>query len=327
MKIKTLLLCLLLCIGITSWGQEKKYTNKYGMKLTQNEDGSFKLNQKKKYEKIIDLTKVADLLTPYEYKPEKISKESYKKTKTTTVTYKTYPGYSLQIDIDMAKSETPVPVMFYIHGGGWSKGNNKSHAHLSKYLAQQHNITGVRIMYTLAPQENANIEVTIQDVLDAVQYIKDHAKEYNIDANRIGFCGASAGAHLSACGALMTNAKVLVGYSGVYDLTTAEILKRTKSKERINYFKGLDPKVLEAASPVKLINKKTKLAAQLYCGTADLIVEYSQSLDFAAALKKKKGCVVDLQVYENYEHSLQGRTCDKMEEIFFKSVDFITENL
>ena len=112
-----------------------------------------------------------------------------------------------------------------------------------------------------------------------------------------------------------------------FDLSTAQILKKKAFKEMANYFKGFDPKVLEAASPIKLINKKTKLAAQLYCGTADLTVEYSQSLDFADALQKKKGCVVDLQVYENYGHTPQGKKSDKMEEIFFKSVDFITKYL
>ncbi len=182
-------------------------------------------------------------------------------------------------------------------------------------------------MYTLAPQDNANIEVTIKDVLDAVQYIKDHAKEYNIDPKRIGFCGASAGGHLSGCASLMTNAKVLVGYAGVYDLTTANVIKHAKTKQRIDYFCGRDQKVLEEASPINLINKKTRLAAQLFCGTGDIVVEYSQSVVFAEALKKKKGCVVDLQIYENYDHSLNSKTSDKMEEIFFKTVDFITENL
>lgn len=213
MNVKPLLVILFLCTGIASWGQEQKYTNKYDMKLIKNEDGSFELYQREKYEKIIDLTKVEDLLIPYKYKAEKLREDSYSKTKTTTITYKTYPSYSLQ------------------------------------------------------------------------------------------------------------------GYSGVYDLSTAQILKKKAFKEMANYFKGFDPKVLEAASPIKLINKKTKLAAQLYCGTADLTVEYSQSLDFADALQKKKGCVVDLQVYENYGHTPQGKKSDKMEEIFFKSVDFITKYL
>ena len=327
MKIKTLLILLLLCSGISSWGQEQKYSNKYGMKLTQNEDGSFSLQKEKKYAKIIDLSKVEDLLVPYKYKAVKLKKDTYSKTETSTITYKTYPGYSLKIDIDKAQSDKPTPVVFFVHGGGWKKGSYVAFTQLSKYLAQQHNVTGVRIMYSLAPQENASIEVTIKDIIDAVQYIKDHAKEYNIDPKRIGFCGHSAGAHLAACGALKTGAKVLVAYSGVYDFTTASVIKKTKSKDMITYFGGMDPQVLEKTSPINMINKKGKLAAQLYCGTADLIVEHRQTLDFAAALKKNKGYLVDLKVYENYEHSLHGKSSDKMEEIFFKSVDFLTTNL
>lgn len=325
MRTKSFLICLLLFIGMTSWGHEKIY-NKYSMNLARKEDGTIYLPQQKKFEKLVDLSKLEDVLVPYTHKYVKLKSSQYNKSETKTVVYKTYPTYELKIDIDVAESDTPTPVMFYIHGGGWARGSYKSHGSLCKYLAQQHDITGVRIMYTLAPQENASIEVTIQDILDAVQYIKDHAKEYNIDPKRIGFCGFSAGGHLSGCAALMTNAKVLVGYAGVYDLTTANVIKNATAQERIRYFCNRDPKVLEKASPLKIINKKTRLAAQLFCGTADIAVEYSQSVEFAKALEQRKGCVVDLQVYENYDHVLNSRS-DKTEEIFFKTVDFITQNL
>ena len=55
-------------------------------------------------------------------------------------------------------------------------------------------------------------------------------------------------------------------------------------------------------------------------------MEYTQSEAFAEALRKRGG-KVDLQVYPCYDHNLSNKASDKMEEVFFKSVDFLAENL
>ena len=302
-------------------------TNRYAMKLEQKEDGTYALQKEKRYAKIVDLSAIPDLLVPYVHQNDRLTGKLYNKVQTDIITYKNHDGYELQIAVDKALCDTPSPVLFFIHGGGWARGNFDASRSLTKYLAQNHGITGVRIEYTLAPQEGANVQVSIQDILDAVQYIRDHAGELNIDPSRMAFGGSSAGAHLAACGALKTpEAKVLIGYSGIYDLTTAAITTRAKDPERINYFGGLDPKYLEQASPLYMIPKKTKLAAQLFCGTADITVEYSQSEEFAAALRRHKA-TVDLEVYPNYDHGLNGKSSDKMEEIFFKTVDFVVAHL
>ena len=47
---------------------------------------------------------------------------------------------------------------------------------------------------------------------------------------------------------------------------------------------------------------------------------------FASALKKRGG-VCDLLKYEYYDHNVSSKTSDKMEEIFFKSVDFLTNHI
>ncbi|MDE6711292.1 MAG: prolyl oligopeptidase family serine peptidase, partial [Alistipes sp.] len=78
--------------------------------------------------------------------------------------------------------------------------------------------------------------------------------------------------------------------------------------------------------PINLIPKKKAPAALLFCGTADITVECAQSKAFAEALHRR-GAKVDLEVYENYDHNLSAKASDKMEEVFFKTVDFLTENL
>lgn len=331
MKVKMFLCATLALVmgGTAIFAQSAKTpTNRYSMKLKDNGDGTYELLNAKRYAKIVDLSKIEDLTVPFVLERKQLKTADYKGVETREFVYSTHEGYELQIKVDMAVSENPAPVMFYCHGGGWARGTNDSPRMISQYLAKQKGIAGVRIQYSLAPQEGASVEVSVADINAAVEYIRRHAAELNIDASRMGFWGNSAGAHLAACGAMMNReAKVYVGNSGIYDLTTAAITTRAKDPQRIEYFGGLDEKVLAANSPVNMISKKHKIAALLFCGTADITVEYSQSREFAAALEKVKGNVVDLQVYENYDHNLNSNSSDKMEEIFFKTVDFVSANL
>lgn len=328
---KKILLAALLFVAATAGAQttQKVPTNRYSMKLQANEDGTYSLMNKARYAKLIDLTKVEDLLVPYEHENKRLASRDYKGVETREVVYKKYDGYELTLAIDLAVSDKPTPVVFYFHGGGWERGNNGAQRVHSQYMAKQKNVTGVRVSYSLAPQsDDVTVKLSIQDVKDAVQYIRDHAGEFNIDASRMGFVGSSAGAHLAAVGAMTApEAKAFVGYSGIYDLETAAISSRAKKEPRIRYFCDKDPQVLHDASPVNLIPKKRQPAALLFCGTADITVECDQSRRFAEALKKRGAKQVELVVYENYDHNLSAKASDKMEEVFFRTMDFLDANL
>lgn len=328
---KTLLFAALLFATATAAqtpATTKVPTNRYAMKLEANADGSYSLLNEQRYAKLVDLSKIDDLLVPYEHVNDRLSSRDYRGVETRDVVYTTHDGYTLSLTVDLAVSDQPTPVVFYLHGGGWERGNNSALRIQSQYMAKQHGVTGVRLNYTLAPQEGATVLVSIQDVQAAVQYIRDHAKEFNIDPSRMGFVGTSAGAHLAAAGAMTTpEAKAFVGYSGIYDLETAAISSRAKKEPRVTYFCGKDPKVLRAASPINLIPKKPRLAVLLFCGTADTTVEYEQSTRFAQALKSKGDKQVEVKIYENYDHNLNAKASDKMEEIFFLTMDFLAANL
>lgn len=330
MKLLTFTISALLLSAASLGAQQPQVqiTNKYSMKLEQKADGSYALLKERNYVKAgVDLSSIPDLLVPYTHQNDRLTGKLYNKVTTEEYVYKTHEGYELKIAVDKAISEGPAPVMFYCHGGGWARGDFESGRALSKYMAQQHGITGVRINYTLAPQQGANVQVSIQDVLDAVEFVRSRAGELGIDPGRIGFQGSSAGAHLAACAALRYGkAKLFVGYSGIYDLTTAAITTRAKDPERIAYFGNLDQAYLKEASPLYMIPKKTHMAAMLVCGTGDITVEHSQSEEFAAALKRHKASV-ELLEYPNYDHNLTTKNSDKMEEIFFKTADFIAAHL
>lgn len=325
---KKLLLAILALATLTASAQEPApISNRYAMKLTQNADGTYALLKADRYAKLLDLSQIQDLLVPYTYERERLQSADYRGVEVREFTYTTHEGYELKLAVDMAVSDKPTPVVIYIHGGGWARGDFGAHRTMSQYMAKQKGVTGIRISYTLSPQAGATVQVSIADVKAAAQFARDHARELNLDPSRMGFVGSSAGAHLAAVGAMSTpEAKALIGFSGIYDLETAAICQRSKDAERIGYFCDRDPKILREASPVNLIPKKNVAASLLFCGTGDITVEYAQSQAFAEALKKKGG-KVDLQIYPNYDHNLNGKSSDKMEEIFFKSVEFLATNL
>lgn len=321
------LVCAMFGTAIEMKAQNPQLSNHYAMKLVEDGQGGYKLLQEARYAKArMDMNMLTDVLVPYKYEPQRLTGKLYKGVETIDIVYKKANGYELILSVDKAVSGKPTPFMIYLHGGGWRTGNNSSSKVLSQYLAKQAGITGVRVSYTLAPQPGASIQVTIQDVMDALKYVQNHAKDLNINPSCFGFLGTSAGAHLAAVGAMKSQAKLLVGYSGIYDLQKAKITAKTKDAQRIAYFNQLNPKTLADVSPVNLIPKKNVPACLLVCGTYDLTVECEQSKLFADAVNQKGGKAV-LDVYPFYDHNLSSKGSDKMEEIFFKSVDFIQNNL
>lgn len=323
---RLLLLTTTMFIALTAMAQEKTITNRYAMKMTQNADGTYSLQQAKKYARFMDVTTIPDVFTPYTHVNNRLTSKLYKGVRSEDIVYKKHDGYELILTVDFAETAESAPFMIYVHGGGWARGNNGSSKSLSQYLAKQKGITGVRVSYTLAPQPGATVEVSIQDIKDALKYVQDHAKELNVNPDVYGFLGTSAGGHLAGVGAMSSQAKVFVGYSGIYDLETAAIVQKTKNEERIGYFCDRDAKVLSQASPINLIPKKNAPTTMLVCGTCDVTVECQQSEEMAKALKKR-GAQVELLEYQYYDHNLTSKSSDKMEEIFFKTADFITQYL
>jgi acetyl esterase/lipase len=90
---------------------------------------------------------------------------------------------------------SPMPVVVYIHGGGWSGGSKNAGLPMAVAFAQG-GYFAATIEYRLSstdPFPNA-----IHDCKAAIRFLRTHAAELGIDADRIGVWGHSAGGHLSA---------------------------------------------------------------------------------------------------------------------------------
>ena len=102
----------------------------------------------------------------------------------------------LQVNIARPKnSDRLLPCVLCIHGGGFRAGNRDSYNPLLIKLAGQ-GYVAVATSYRLAPKYQ--FPAAIFDVKAAVRWLKANASVYQIDPDRIGVTGDSAGGHLAS---------------------------------------------------------------------------------------------------------------------------------
>ena len=100
------------------------------------------------------------------------------------------------LDFWKAESESPTPVAFVIHGGGW-KGGSKER--LDRFVDPNalinEGISVVAINYRyVTSTEKPPVKAPLHDAARALQFVRSQAKAWNLDKKRIGAAGGSAGA-------------------------------------------------------------------------------------------------------------------------------------
>ncbi len=89
----------------------------------------------------------------------------------------------------------PMPVLVFIHGGGFVGGDkNAGYGHLVRFVKRGY--LGVTINYRSAYEKH--FPAQLQDCKCAIRFLRAHAKQYNLDADHIGVWGSSAGGNLVA---------------------------------------------------------------------------------------------------------------------------------
>jgi acetyl esterase/lipase len=107
------------------------------------------------------------------------------------------PMWQLDLALPDDRWLGPRPAIVFIHGGGWRAGDKRAGYFLQgalDYAAKGY--VGLSINYRLTGE--APFPACVEDVRCAVRWLRAHAKEYNVDPERIGGYGNSAGAHLVA---------------------------------------------------------------------------------------------------------------------------------
>lgn len=210
-------------------------------------------------------------------------------------------GFSLKMDLYIPKGVArPMPVVMWIHGGGWREGSKAMPMVLPLVPL---GFAVASIDYRLS--QTAIFPAQIYDCKAAVRWLRVHAAEHGFDPNRIAVAGASAGGHLAALLGTTARHRELEGDEGnpgvssrvqaVIDLfgpTNLTDLSREYSISQTNVIAELLGGSIysswanaQAASPVLYVDK---FSSPFYIahGDADPVVPMEQSVELDSALKK-----------------------------------------
>ncbi len=98
------------------------------------------------------------------------------------------------LDIWLAESDKPAPLVIYIHGGGFT-GGDKSKIYKSEDMPRflRAGVSFATVNYRYRTGEAAGVRACLGDSKRALQFIRSKSSEWNIDKKRIGAYGGSAG--------------------------------------------------------------------------------------------------------------------------------------
>ena len=260
------------------------------------------------------------------------------------VTYCTRDGVALMMDIYFPKQakDVAMPIVVYVHGGGWiagSKGRGPGMSDTPALLARGFVVAAVN--YRLAPKYK--FPAQIEDIKCAIRFLRAHAVALNIDPNRVGAWGSSAGGHLVALLGLTdasagfdvgeyldqsSRVRAVVDMFGPTNLMTWSRGANGMFGKRVFEITSKDDPMLTRGSPVTYVSKDAPPFLILQ-GEKDRLVPPSQSQELYDRLKAA-GADVNLVMVKNAGHGFtrSGGKIDPSRADLTKMIaDFFDKNL
>jgi arylformamidase len=106
------------------------------------------------------------------------------------------PSHERQVlDVYSPPHAKNLPVVFWIHGGGWQTGD-KSSVQIKPQAFNDKGFVFVSTNYRLLPQ--VDMGTIVRDIAQSIRWVHDHIAEYGGDPQRLLIMGHSAGAQLAA---------------------------------------------------------------------------------------------------------------------------------
>ncbi|MFC0551246.1 alpha/beta hydrolase fold domain-containing protein, partial [Planotetraspora thailandica] len=97
--------------------------------------------------------------------------------------------------------EDQLPVVLYVHGGGWILGDAGTHDRLVRELAVGVNAAVVFVEYDRSPE--ARYPVAIEQAYATAQWISRHGASEGLDSSRLAVAGDSVGGNMTAALAIL----------------------------------------------------------------------------------------------------------------------------
>ncbi len=239
----------------------------------------------------------------------------------------------------LRKTDKPLPVIVFIHGGGWRAGDKAGGiGNVGRYVASGE-YAGVSVGYRLTNE--AQWPAQIHDCKAAIRWVKAHAAEHGLDASKIAVWGASAGGHLVSMLGTSGDVKELEGTLGKHLDQDSKItcvvnffgpenfLTMVRQPSTIDRTQGKDyPEALLLGGPVperEAVAKEASPVTHVSAGdaafftahgTKDPLVPYAQGEEIHAALTKA-GVPSILQEMTDGGHGFRSEVLDERLKQFF----------
>jgi acetyl esterase/lipase len=204
--------------------------------------------------------------------------------------------------INLPASGQSLPTVMNIHGGFWRAKYDLAHAgHVCAALTAK-GVATWNLEYRRLGNQGGGWPGTFEDVVNGYRFLRQLAKRYNLDTNRVVVMGHSAGGQLALClAAHELSVKHAVSLAGVVDLERAWELHL--SNDAVVEFLGGKPNEVpdhyHEADPMQL--KISQATQWLIHGSADDVVPPDFSRKYVEQ-KKKRGENVHLLEIENAGH-------------------------
>jgi len=253
--------------------------------------------------------------------------------------YKRINGAVLTLDLYCPeKVSGPLPVIVWIHSGGWSRGRKER---CPAVTLVQDGYAVASIDYRLTT--TAPFPAQIEDCKAAVRWLRANASTYHLDPDHIGVWGHSAGGHLAALLGTSGGVRELEGTGDnmSYSSRVQAVCVVSGPGDLLQLYRAatgpsgteMNPKVkpaLEALIGVPVEENKTKAMAAspityvskddppflIIHGEIDSTVPVSQAESFAAALKAA-GVETTLEIAPGRGHGAGGPKFQPMIKAFF----------
>jgi arylformamidase len=200
-------------------------------------------------------------------------------------------GAELQtLDIYAPEKAEALPVVVYVHGGGWSRGDKREVGSQPK-MFNESGVVLVAVNYRLSPE--VKYPTHVNDIAAGIAWVRAHIARYGGNPQKLVVMGHSAGSHLASLvathpeplgkqGMKVSELKGAISLDGSgFDLV--ERLKTGEEKVSAAYTRafGSDRAVFADASPIEQVKRGARPPAFLLTYVKADSVNYTQAKAFA----------------------------------------------
>ncbi len=234
-----------------------------------------------------------------------------KAASTKDIEYSSPAGGPLYMDASIPAGAGPFPAVIIVHGGGWIRGNRRTDVEPLFEPLERAGIAWFSIDYRLL-KNFTEMEAPLEDVQNAVLFVKEQALRFHIDPDKIVLIGESAGGQLAAMAALApkpgANVRGVIAFYAPTDLVALArdstlIPEQLRDSLRGTPFEALLLGALRQLSPIDRITAGAPPFLLVH-GTTDSLVPYAQSQAMCERLIAN-GSACRLYTIEGGEHGMR----------------------